>query len=65
MAVKAIEFKAHLLLKTKISHKNVSVLEHDEVLEKLKGEKKGVFLTVGAGDIDKLIFPLKQQFLAL
>ena len=53
------------ILKTKISHKNVSVLEHDEVLEKLKGEKKGVFLTVGAGDIDKLIFPLKQQFLAL
>ena len=53
------------ILKTKISHKNVSVLEHDEVLERLKGEKKGVFLTVGAGDIDKLIFPLKQQFLAL
>lgn len=53
------------ILKTKISHKNVSVLEHNEVLERLKGEKKGVFLTVGAGDIDKLIFPLKQQFLAL
>jgi UDP-N-acetylmuramate--alanine ligase len=52
------------VLKNKISGINVSILTHNEVLEKLNGETKGVYLTVGAGDIDRLIQPLKQQFLA-
>lgn len=52
------------VLRKKISKINVSLLNHNQVLERLKNETKGVFLTVGAGDIDRLIQPLKQQFLA-
>jgi len=52
------------VLRKKISNINVSILNHEQVLERLKKETKGVFLTVGAGDIDRLIQPLKQQFLA-
>lgn len=52
------------VLRKKISKINVSLLSHNQVLERLKNETKGVFLTVGAGDIDRLIQPLKQQFLA-
>jgi UDP-N-acetylmuramate--alanine ligase len=52
------------VLRKKISNINVSLLNHDQVLERLKNETKGVFLTIGAGDIDRLIQPLKQQFLA-
>jgi UDP-N-acetylmuramate--alanine ligase len=52
------------ILRKKISNINVSILNHEQVLERLKNETKGVFLTVGAGDIDRLIQPLKQQFLA-
>ena len=52
------------VLRKKISNINVSILNHEQVLERLKNETKGVFLTVGAGDIDRLIQPLKQQFLA-
>jgi len=52
------------VLKNKISGINVSILTHNEVLDRLNGETKGVYLTVGAGDIDRLIQPLKQQFLA-
>ena len=51
------------LIMSKIKNINVSVLTHSEVIEKLKFEKKGVFITIGAGDIDKLIQPLKTQFL--
>ena len=51
------------VLKNKIFGINVSILSHNEVLERLKGKTKGVYLTVGAGDIDRLIQPLKQQFL--
>ena len=51
-------------LKDKIKDIKVSLLSHNEVVERMKNEDKGVFLTVGAGDIDRLIQPLKQQFLA-
>ena len=51
------------LIMSKIKNINISVLTHSEVIEKLKFEKKGVFITIGAGDIDKLIQPLKTQFL--
>jgi UDP-N-acetylmuramate--alanine ligase len=52
------------VLRKKISKIKVSLLNHNQVLERLKNETKGVFLTIGAGDIDRLIQPLKQQFLA-
>lgn len=35
------------------------VLETHEVLSKLKNVKKGVVLTIGAGDIDRLVAPIK------
>ena len=52
------------VLKNKISGINVSIFTHNEVIEKLKNENKGVFITIGAGDIDRIIQPLKNQFLA-
>ena len=52
------------VLMTKIKCENISVLNHNEVLARFNNKNKGVFLTVGAGDIDKLIQPLKRQFLA-
>lgn len=43
----------------KITLKNSMVIGKDAVLEKIKNEKPALLLTVGAGDIDTLIAPLK------
>ncbi len=51
------------VLKERIKNLNVSILTHNEVLLRLNNQAKGVFLTIGAGDIDRLILPLKKQFL--
>jgi UDP-N-acetylmuramate--alanine ligase len=51
------------VLKERIENLNVSILTHNEVLLRLNNQAKGVFLTIGAGDIDRLILPLKKQFL--
>lgn len=51
------------VLASKIKNQNVSILSHQGVLDYLKDKKEGVFLTIGAGDIDRVIQPLKQQFL--
>lgn len=52
------------VLKDKIHGIQTDIVNHNQVVEKLKNENKGVFLTIGAGDIDRIIQPLKQQFLA-
>jgi UDP-N-acetylmuramate--alanine ligase len=52
------------VLKDKILKTKVSILSHNEVIERFKNDNNGIFLTVGAGDIDRLVQPLKQQFLA-
>jgi UDP-N-acetylmuramate--alanine ligase len=52
------------VLKDKIYGIQTDIVNHNQVIEKLKSETKGVFLTIGAGDIDRIIQPLKQQFLA-
>ncbi|WP_442588572.1 UDP-N-acetylmuramate--L-alanine ligase [Pedobacter sp. AW31-3R] len=43
----------------KMTLKNSKVLSKDGVLEKIKQDKPALLLTVGAGDIDTLIAPLK------
>ena len=52
------------VLKDKIPKTKVSILSHNEVVERFMNDNNGIFLTVGAGDIDRLVQPLKQQFLA-
>ena len=52
------------VLRDKIYGIQTDIVNHNQVIEKLKSETKGVFLTIGAGDIDRIIQPLKQQFLA-
>ena len=42
-----------------ISLKSKKILSPEEVLESFKGFKEGVVLTIGAGDIDRIVEPLK------
>lgn len=46
-------------LLNKLSLKNARVISKADTLEYIKNEKPGLLLTVGAGDIDTLIVPLK------
>lgn len=54
-----IEGVSSQVLLDKIQNNNKILLTPLEVLERLKDLKEGVVLTIGAGDIDKLIQPLK------
>ena len=45
-------------LLSKVDLKNKSVVEPTKVLEIMKGTTEGVVLTIGAGDIDRLVSPL-------
>ena len=38
-------------------------MSNEEVLEHLKGFNDGVFVTIGAGDIDRLVAPIKNLLL--
>jgi UDP-N-acetylmuramate--alanine ligase len=42
-----------------ISLKSKKILSPEEVLESFKGFNEGVVLTIGAGDIDRIVEPLK------
>ncbi|MEX1190691.1 MAG: UDP-N-acetylmuramate--L-alanine ligase [Brumimicrobium sp.] len=50
-----------LMHKMKLS--NVEVIQPKDVVQKITGVEKGVVLTVGAGDIDRIIQPLKKALL--
>lgn len=50
-------------LKEKIKGSKVHLLSKQEILERFKDEKPEVLLTVGAGDIDQLVQPLKISLL--
>jgi hypothetical protein len=39
--------------------KSKKILSPEEVLESFKGFNEGVVLTIGAGDIDRIVEPLK------
>ncbi|MCI5056558.1 MAG: UDP-N-acetylmuramate--L-alanine ligase [Flavobacteriales bacterium] len=43
-----------------VSLENKSLIRKEEVLERLESEAKSVILTIGAGDIDKLVPQIKQ-----
>lgn len=46
----------------KISCPSKSILDPKDVIEKMAALKEGVFLTIGAGDIDRIVEPLKQHW---
>lgn len=46
----------------KITVLDKKVLAPDEVVSYLSGKKEGVFLTIGAGDIDRIVNPLKTKW---
>jgi len=47
-------------LLSKVNIKNKKVVEPTKVLEIMKDTKEGVVLTIGAGDIDRLVSPLQE-----
>ena len=47
-------------LLSKVSIKDKRVVESTKVLEIMKDIKEGVVLTIGAGDIDRLVSPLQE-----
>ncbi|HEX7367001.1 MAG TPA: UDP-N-acetylmuramate--L-alanine ligase [Pelobium sp.] len=49
-----------LALAEKISGKNVAVCNHESVISLIKNKQPELLLTVGAGDIDTLVLPLKE-----
>jgi len=44
----------------KMSNKNAELLSNDEVLNEIKNWDRGVLMTLGAGDIDRLVQPIKK-----
>ncbi len=53
------------MLLDKISIKNKSLLSKNDVLKAIEEKKPEVLLTLGAGDIDKLVEPIKKKLLAI
>lgn len=51
------------VLLNKINSSQKAVLSPSEVLTHISKLKKGVVLTIGAGDIDQLVIPIKEQLL--
>jgi len=47
----------------KVTQLNKKLLTPSEVLNELSGRKNGVILTIGAGDIDRIVEPLKKSLL--
>ena len=50
-----------ILKDIKIEHKSISSKE--DLIENIKQAKPEVLLTIGAGDIDKLVSPIKEAML--
>ena len=50
-----------LLEKVKLKHK--CLLEKSEVINHLKNNRPQVLITLGAGDIDRLVLPIKNLFI--
>ena len=46
----------------RVSIPNKTLCRKDEVLAQMKGRKGEVLLTLGAGDIDQLVDPLRKLF---
>lgn len=50
-------------LLNKIKLKQKSLVQKSELLERLRETKKGILLTIGAGDIDRMVEPIKEMLL--
>jgi len=48
------------ILLEKVNIERKQLLDHSQVIEYMTSKKEGVFLTMGAGDIDRIVEPLKQ-----
>ncbi len=44
-----------------MKNSNVKVVKREELLPALAGVKKGLLLTIGAGDIDRFIEPITKM----
>ncbi len=49
-----------MMLLEKIGHRNKKILSREDVAQFAGNKKKGVLLTIGAGDIDQLVEPIKK-----
>lgn len=47
-------------IKEKMKNSNAEVIENQEVLERVEAIQEGVVLTIGAGNIDKVVQPIKE-----
>ena len=47
-----------------MNNSSIQVIEKQNVLEYVSTIEKGVVLTVGAGDIDRLVTPIKEMLLS-
>ena len=50
-----------MMLLEKIEHSNKKILSRDDVTQFAGNKMKGVLLTIGAGDIDQLVEPIKKM----
>ena len=53
------------MLLDKINLKNKALLSKDDTLKEISERKLEVLLTIGAGDIDKMVEPIKKKLLSL
>lgn len=57
---KPIEGVTSFAIKEKMKNSNAEVLETQEVLERVESIQEGVVLTIGAGNIDQIVQPIKE-----
>ena len=57
---KPIEGVTSFAIKEKMKNSNAEVLENQEVLERVESIQEGVVLTIGAGNIDQIVQPIKE-----
>ena len=46
-----------------IDNSNKKVLSIDELFDRVKDFENGIFVTIGAGDIDRIVMPIKEIFI--
>ena len=59
---KPIEGVTSEIILNKINSENKQICSKDELIETISKSKFDILLTMGAGDIDQLVFPLKEFF---
>lgn len=49
------------VLRDKITNKKTQIIERDKIVENIKVEENTIYLTIGAGDIDRIVKALKEK----